>query len=506
MSFRIAAAAACLVAICGCGSSEKRETEFARGGTYTEALGADPGNLHPLLTQQIATNEVVSFAYDTLINIDRDGKVVPQLAERWDVTPRRVTYTLRDGVTCADGTPLRARDVAANYEWIKDPKHQSSLLGSALPSGDFTVAADDVARTVTLTVPDPYGFLVPASGLVPIVCPDGLKDPKRLAHATDGTGPFVLEDAVADDHLTFAVRKGYRWGPNGATTAEPGFPSRVVFKIVKDESTAANLLLSGGLSAAAVTGPDRARLEGQGFQKSEEAGGPQELWFNQRAGHPGADPAFRRALVSALDLDQLTKVVTQGIGSRATSLTVLEPRPCRAETARGALPAHDPGAGAGLDGTNLTLIYPGAGGPIASTMELLADQLEPLGVKVTLRGLGATAYQKALFEGGSWDLAWLSVGLAYPNEMTAFVTGPPSPAGQNFAAVRNADYARLAGEALKTPGAAGCELWAQADRALLENLDVVPVATDAVLGYARRARIREGIFGTEPTSIRLLAG
>jgi peptide/nickel transport system substrate-binding protein len=139
-------------------------------------------------------------------------------------------------------------------------------------------------------------------------------------------------------------------------------------------------------------------------------------------------------------------------------------------------------------------------------MELMADQLEPHGVKLTLRGLGATAYQKALFEGGSWDLAWLSVGLAYPNEMTAFVTGPPSPAGQNFAAVRNAEYTRLAGEALKTPGEAGCELWAQADRALLENLDVVPVATDAVLGYARHARIQEGIFGTEPTSIRLLAG
>jgi peptide/nickel transport system substrate-binding protein len=353
-------------------------------------------------------------------------------------------------------------------------------------------------------VPEPYGFLVPASGLVPIVCPAGLKDPKRLAHATDGTGPFVLEDAVADDHLTFTVRKDYRWGPNGATTGAPGFPSRVVFKIVKDESTAANLLLSGGLSSASVTGPDRARLEGQGFQKSEEAGGPQELWFNQRAGHPGADPEFRRALVAALDLDQLTKVVTQGIGSRAASLTVLEPRPCRAETVKGALPAHDPGAG--LGGVNLTLIYPGAGGPTAAAMELMADQLKPLGVKLTLRGLGATAYQKALFDGGSWDLAWLSVGLAYPNEMTAFVTGAPSPAGQNFAAVRNADYARLAGEALKTPGQAGCELWAQADRALIENLDVVPVATDAVLGYARHTRIQEGIFGTEPTSIRLLAG
>jgi len=193
----------------------------------------------------------------------------------------------------------------------------------------------------------------------------------------------------------------------------------------------------------------------------------------------------------------------------------LEPRPktecgdcCTDQKASGLFGwSHDPDAAKStLAGKSLTLIYPGAGGPSAAGMELMEEMLAPLGVKLTLRGLGATAYQKALFEGGSWDLAWLSIGIAYPNEMSAFVTGPPSPAGQNFAAVRNADYPRLAGEALKTPGAAGCERWAQADRALLENLDVVPVATDAVLGYARDARIREGIFGTEPTSIRLLAG
>jgi peptide/nickel transport system substrate-binding protein len=511
MSMRTAALAACLAAavLAGCGSSDPQRAKLASGGTYTEALGADPGNLHPLQTQQIAANEVLAFAYDTLINIDEKGNVVPQLAERWDVSPRQVTYTLRAGITCADGTPLRASDVAANYTWAKDPKHQSPVIGSNLPSADFTVKADDAARTVTITVPQAYGFLVPASGLVPIVCPGGLKDPKSLAHATDGTGPFVLDEVVADDHLTFTVRKGYRWGPSGATTDAPGVPGKVVFKIVKDESTAANLLLSGQLNAAYVTGPDRARLEGHGFQESTQPAGPQELWFNQRDGRPTADPAVRRAIVQALDLDQLTKVVTQGVGSRATSLTVLEPRPCRTETAGGALPAHDAEAAkAALGGKplSLTLIYPGGGGPTAAAMELAAEMLEPAGVKLKLRGLGATAYQEALFEGASWDLAWLSVGIAYPNELSGFVTEPASPAGQNFGAVENADYTRLSAAALKVPGEEGCALWAQADTALLESLDVVPVATDAVLGYVRAARIREGIFGTEPTSIRLLAG
>jgi peptide/nickel transport system substrate-binding protein len=96
------------LAMAGCGSDAK-PVKFAGGGTYSEPLLTDPGNLNPLIAQQNTTNEVVSFAYDTLINIDPHGRVVPQLAERWTVSPKRVTYTLRDGVTCADGTPLTAR-------------------------------------------------------------------------------------------------------------------------------------------------------------------------------------------------------------------------------------------------------------------------------------------------------------------------------------------------------------------------------------------------------------
>jgi peptide/nickel transport system substrate-binding protein len=511
MTIRMAAAAVCVLAVAaaGCGSSDPKAARFAGGGTYTEPLGADPGNLHPLQAQQIATNEVVSFAYDTLINVGADGKVVPQLAERWDVSPRQVVYTLRDGITCSDGTPLKASDVAANYEWIKDPKHQSPLIGGALPSAAFTVQADDAARTVTIKVPQAYGFLVPRSGLVPIVCPKGLANPKALADATDGTGPFVLKEHVADDHLTLVARTGYRWGPGGATSAAAGFPAKVVFRIVKDESTAANMLLSGQLSAAFVSGPDRARLEGHGYAKSTNPGGPQDLWFNQRSGHPTADAAVRRALVQALDLDAVTKVVTQGIGARATSFTVNEPRPCRDDTVSGALPSPDAAAArAALAGKRLklTLIYPGAGGPTGAGMELIAETLKSAGVDLTLRGLSPSAFQQQLFEGASWDLAWLTVGLSYPNELTGFVTGPPSPAGQNFGATDNPEYARLAAQALTIPGEAGCALWARADKALLESLDVVPVATDAVLGYARNARIREGIYGIEPTSIRLLAG
>src|SRR5215217_2711246 len=115
-------AVACVLALgvtaCGGGGNDDdgdTPTDFATGATYTHALPSDPGNLHPLRAGQIVTNTILPFAYDTLISIDEQGKVVGQLAESWKVTPKRVTFTLRPGVTCADGTELTATDVADNF-------------------------------------------------------------------------------------------------------------------------------------------------------------------------------------------------------------------------------------------------------------------------------------------------------------------------------------------------------------------------------------------------------
>ena len=75
----------------------------------------------------------------------------------------------------------------------------------------------------------------------------------------------MLEEAVANDHYTFSARDDYTWGPDGATSELPGFPSEVVVRIVENESTAANLLLSGEVNIAMIAGADRQRVESEGY-------------------------------------------------------------------------------------------------------------------------------------------------------------------------------------------------------------------------------------------------
>lgn len=507
-----------------CGSSGGEKPSYQNGGTFTVSIASDPQNLDPLKATDVITNEMDYFAYDTLINLDSKGNIVPQLATKWDVTPTTVTFTLRPGVTCADGTPLTASAVAANYTFIQNPANQSTAIGSQLPDTNFTVAHDDTAGTVTITMAKPFGFLLTGAGMIPIVCPKGTADRKLLEHGTDGTGPYTLTESVAGDHYTFTVRPGYKWGPGGAGTDAAGIPTKVVLKVVQSESTAVNMFLGGQLSAVGVSGADKARLEGHGYGKvNSGAGSSNDLFFNERTGHPGADPAVRKALAMDLDLPALIKVMTENSGQAPTDLEPNSPKPCTTPTVTGNLQPHDAAGAAsaldaagwtkGADGTRskngaqlkLTLVYPSGTPSEDAGMELVASWWKDLGATVTLKAMDTNALIQMLFGNGeAWDVAALGIGVSYPSQLVGYLSGPVPPNGQNFSGIVNADYTSLAGQAVVTPGPAGCDLWAQAEKSLFSATDLVPVSITYVPTYTTKATFVYGNAGPEPTSIRLL--
>jgi peptide/nickel transport system substrate-binding protein len=515
------------VLVVGCTSSAKpgqSKVKYAEGGTFTSAISADPGSLDPLLTSDQIANRLIGFTYDTLINLDSKGNVLPQLATSWQANPDSVTFTLRKGVTCADGSTLTASQVAANFNFVKNPKSQSTALGYNLPDSNFTVHADDTAGTVKITLAKPFGFLLTGAGTLPIVCAKGTANRKLLVHGTDGTGPFTLVDSVASDHYTFAVRKGYKWGPNGASTDTPGFPAKAVFKVVQSDTTADNLFLNGQLNEVEIVGVDRERLLRHGYSLLKEPGSQINAFFNERETSPTSDPEVRKALTMGLDLNQLIQVLTEKNGRTPDDLEPNQPKPCTTPTVPGTLPGHDPaGAEAALtaagwvpgpDGVrakggaklDIKLLYPGGTPSIDAGMELVASWWKSLGVHATLTAKSPTAVQQVLFTTGDWDVTVLNLGVNNPAQLTPFFSGPIPPDGQNFAAVKNAEYDQLSTQAVGTPGAAGCDLWGKAEKALFARLDVLPVSMSEVYSFGNKARFASGLTGLDPTSLRLLAG
>lgn len=494
----------------GADASTGGDQQFADGKTLTMLVSADPGNLDPQMSSLSATLQFDQFLYDKLLGVDPDGKLVPRLAETWDASATEATFTLREGITCSDGTPLTATDVADNINWVADPDNGSASLGLFVQPG-ASATADDAARTVTVTTQAPDPFLAQSLGGLYIVCPDGMVDRDVLAKGEAGTGMYTLSESVPGDHYTLERRTDYAWGAGeDFDPDETGRPDTVILKVVENESTAVNLLLSGDANIARVVGPDRDRVASEDLYEVDMGTVLGELWFNHKEGQPTADRAVRTALAQALDLEQLRAVASGGTGTPSTSLINPGMSPCTADNVSGNLPEQDVDAAkAALDGKGLklTLYFPTSLGPnMQAGAELIQTAWSAVGVDVTIKPMTDTEAAQILLSGqGQWDVAIMPVGLPLPSQLVPFVSGPGAPDGQNFPSVDNAEYTAAVQKAMGEIGEAGCADWNAAEVALLTQVDVIPFANATVPQFGNGVIFELDQGTVQPGSVRMLA-
>ena len=464
------------------------DANLVTGGTVNFALGGDPGSLDPWASLNSTNLSLALFAYDTLVSQTTDGKLLPQLATSWQYQSNTWTFSIKKGVTCANGMPMTPSLIASNITFAADPANKVPVAGYLLPP-KTTATGDDAAGTLKVTLGSASPFFVQGLYAFPIICSKDLANRNGLKRATEGSGPYTLTQAVANDHYTYTVRPGYTWGPNGASTDAAGTPKTVVFKVVGNETTAANLLLSHQINIATVAGPDRARLQGAGLFHTNLLAPTGEFFFNQRPGHPTADLKVRTALIQAVDFDQLNKVFSGGFGVKPQQLQVLAVT-CPTNSVAKNVPPYDVNAAKALldqagwtmgpngvrvkDGKQLSLIlaYDSGSPQKQSAAELAIQQWKAVGVKVT--GKATDVIGAAQFGTEAWDISWQGYGTFNPAQLIPFFSGPTPPNGNNFSDVNNPAYDKLAAEAMKVPAQQGCSLWNQAEDALIKGMDIVP--------------------------------
>ena len=88
------------------------QTTLAHGGH------ADIKILDPIWTTALITRNHGYMVYDVLFAKDAELKIQPQMAEKYEVSPDKLTwtFTLRDGLEWHDGTPVTAEDCVASIK------------------------------------------------------------------------------------------------------------------------------------------------------------------------------------------------------------------------------------------------------------------------------------------------------------------------------------------------------------------------------------------------------
>lgn len=361
-------------------------------------VGMSMNNLLSLDPAGATGNDVVEInanLYDSLVELDPTNtyKVLPALAERWEVSPdkRSITFHLRKGVKFHSGNPLTAQDATWSLQRVLKLNLALASVwkgyGFTAKNVDQQIRATD-AQTLVIDLPEPTDPKLVIYTLGTSVSAVILDSKKVMQNEKDGdmgrtwlttneagSGPFALNEWRQKDVLMMTRFDGY-W--RGAPKLR-----RVLLRHMTESQTLRLMLERGDIDVAnGMSVPDVEAMRKNPAIVVESVQRGNVYYVALSVKDPKfADKRVRQAIRSLIDYEGINKTVMPNYG-------IFHQRPVQL-----GLPATLPEPGYKLD-------VPGA-------KKLLAEAGFANGFKTTIRVLSdppfiniATSLQSTLALGG----------------------------------------------------------------------------------------------------------
>ena len=198
-------------------------------GTITLALSTEPPQLDSTRATDMVSGQILGHVMEGLVRYDEFDRIVPGVAERWEIGPSEAVFRLRDDSRWSDGTPVTAHDFVFAWRKALEPATASEYAfilyaienARAVNEGELpatalgATAVDDLTLAVRLERPIGYfDKLVAFPTYYPIrqAFYEG-RDGRYGADAEDllYNGPFVIERWVHGAQLRMSRNDAY-WG------------------------------------------------------------------------------------------------------------------------------------------------------------------------------------------------------------------------------------------------------------------------------------------------------
>ena len=177
------------------------------GGTYVEGLADQPQYINPLLSQNQVDRDLCSLIFNGLTKLNERGEVIPDLAERWEISDDGLGYTfyLRRDVLWHDEAPFSADYLVFTVQAMQDPGYQGSPYLAELWRSVEVVKLDSHIVKFTLTEPFAPFLSYTNIGILPAHLLAHVPAESLLDHPFNrqpiGTGLFQLEELNTDHAL-----------------------------------------------------------------------------------------------------------------------------------------------------------------------------------------------------------------------------------------------------------------------------------------------------------------
>ncbi len=284
-----------------------------RGGLYREAILGQAKSINPLFPESSASADVSSLVFSGLTKINGRREIMPDLAERWDISSDRKVYTffLRPNLVWQDGVKLTTQDIAFTIDRVKNPDTRSTFAPNW--SGvEYTIVDD---RTIRFNLPSSYGnFLSNTTlGIVPkhkleIVTPSNMRS-SEFNQKPVGSGPYKLNLLEVDSTVIDLVANEKYY------IHEPYIP-KIRIELFQEQNQMVDALIRRQVDAISQVSPSDVST----VEKIEGI-------INHRIGLPAYVGAFfnlsspvlsnlalRQALAYSVDRDAIVKDILKGEG------------------------------------------------------------------------------------------------------------------------------------------------------------------------------------------------
>jgi peptide/nickel transport system substrate-binding protein len=461
----------------------------AEGGTLVAAIGGEPDQLDPHATTSGFTFTVIENVYDTLVQPNDDLEMEPALATEWETSDDGLTWTfqLREGVTFHDGTEFDADDVVASLERIRDEGQNAFRLEPV----DTIEATGDLEVTIGLNreAPNLLAQLGAFKGMA-IVSADDIEG-GDLNESPNGTGPFAVEGQTGGDSISLTAFDDY-WGEEGP------FLDGVEFRVIPEDTVKLTNLETGEVDWIDTVPPQNVEgLEG-GDDLVVESTPSNDYWylaFNQDR-EPFGDVEVRRAIRQALDIEQITEAVRFDAATPnqtaipSSSIWYHEYAPFETDVDAAQQALDD----AGVSGLTIDLMVTSEFPETVTAGEVIASQLEQVGIDVSIRTEDFNTWLADQGE-GEFDMFMLSwLGNIDPDDF--YYAQHHSTGGFNFHGFADDEVDQLLDDARsETDDDARKELYDEAAERIVDavsylylyNPDLVQAWSSEVSGYTPRA-------------------
>ena len=307
-------AMALVTAGCGMGSGSDNE-----GGGGTGGSGASGGHLvyaeqfPPASAWAVETNDAHSLTragcLETLVKYNVDGELEPMLATEWSqVEDKAWEFTLRDGVTFQDGTPMDADAVVGALTHVLEVPTPARAFNSDVISG--VEAVDEATVRITTPKPDALVPLRVANANAGILAPKAYEG-KQIDIVGTCTGPFTVTEEVPAQSLSLEANEDYWGGDVNLDTAEVRFIVDGAARATQLQSGEANIAKSLPVAnLATIEGDDNLVVEQLDLTRTTVM-----LLNNSRP--PFDDPLVRQAIQKAVDTQAIVDGVYEGASTPA---------------------------------------------------------------------------------------------------------------------------------------------------------------------------------------------